>query len=81
MKKLLLLSLLSGLLFASIDINNATLKELSDLKGVGQTKAQAIIDYRESNCFKSIDELSNVKGIGKKTVEKNIDNLTVGECS
>ena len=41
-------------------------------------KAQAIIDYRESNGeFLTVDELTEVKGIGEKTLEKNRDILTV----
>ncbi len=35
---------------------------------------------KTNGCFKSIDELAKVKGIGKKTVEKNRDNLTLGQC-
>jgi len=70
-----------GLLFASIDINNASKKELTSLKGVGEKKAEAIIEYRKSHCFKSVDELINVKGIGKKIIENNRDNLTAGECN
>jgi len=69
-----------GLLSASIDLNSASKKELTSLKGIGAKKAEAIIEYRKSQCFKSVDELINVKGIGKKTIEKNRDNLTVGEC-
>ena len=69
-----------GLLFASVDINSASKKELTSLKGIGEKKAEAIIEYRKSHCFKSVDELTNIKGIGKKIIEKNRDNLTVGEC-
>jgi competence protein ComEA len=43
-------------------------------------KAEAILAYRDTKCFGSVNELSKVKGIGKKTVDKNIDNLTVSEC-
>jgi competence protein ComEA len=48
------------------------------MKGVGLSKAQAIVVYREQNGqFKSVDELSRVKGIGTRTVEKNRENLAV----
>ena len=80
MKVLVLMILAIGFLFASVDINTADVKELSTLKGIGKTKAEAIVNYREDNCFKSVNELSKVKGIGKKTVEKNKDDLTVSEC-
>lgn len=64
-----------------MDINNATQKEFTTLKGIGAKKAQTIIEYRETiKCFKSINELTIVKGIGRKTISKNKDNLTLGEC-
>ena len=57
-------------LWAKVDINSASVKELSSLKGIGEKKAQAIIDYRTLNGkFKNIDELVHVKGIGTKMVE------------
>jgi len=69
------------MLVASVDINKADAKELLSLKGIGKTKAEAILKYRETNCFKTISELSKVKGIGKKLVEKNKTQITVSECS
>ena len=69
-----------SMLFASVDINTASKKELTGLIGIGATKAEAIIAYRSTNCFKSIKELANVKGIGNKTVEKNISNLSASSC-
>jgi competence protein ComEA len=80
MKYFLILGVLYSLVFSSIDINTASEKELSGLTGIGASKAKAIIEYRESNCFKSIYELSKVKGIGKKTIEKNLENITASEC-
>ena len=62
----------------SININRATEAELVALDGVGSSKAQAIILYREMfGGFKSVDELTKVKGIGTKTVEKNRRRLSV----
>jgi competence protein ComEA len=67
--------------FSSVDINNANIKEFSSLKNIGTKKATLIIQYRESiKCFKSIDELLKVKGIGKATLNKNKDNLIIGDC-
>lgn len=61
-----------------ININTATRRELQKLEGIGETKARAIIDYREQNGeFSSVDELVNVSGIGEKTLEKIRANITV----
>ena len=61
-----------------ININRATEGELTLLHGIGSSKAQAIILYREMfGRFKTVDELTKVKGIGAKTVEKNRGRLTV----
>ncbi len=81
MKKLLLsIILLSAFAFASVDINTASVKDLSTLKGIGKKKAEAIVAYRKTHCFKSVDELTKVKGIGKKILEKNRSEIKVGEC-
>ena len=61
-----------------ININTATLEELSQLEFIGEKKAQAIIDYREENGkFRSIEEIMNVNGISVTILEKNLDKLTV----
>ena len=80
MKFLALIVMVSGLLFASVDINNATAKELTSIKGIGTKKAEAIIKYRKGHCFKNVSELVNVKGIGEKTVAKNKANMTASKC-
>ncbi len=67
-------------LFGVIDINHASVKELSSLSDVGQIKAKAIITFRKKHCFKSVSEFTLVKGIGTKTVEKNKSNLTTRSC-
>ena len=61
-----------------ININRATEAELVALNGIGSSKAQAIILYREMfGGFKTVDELTKVKGIGAKTVERNRQRLSV----
>lgn len=64
---------------APVDINSADAATMATaMKGIGLSKAQAIVKYRKDNGkFSSIDDLAQVKGIGKKTVEKNKDNITV----
>lgn len=59
-----------------VNINTATEAELVSLHGIGSSKAQAIILYREMfGNFNSVDDLAKVKGIGVKTIEKNRSRL------
>lgn len=61
-----------------ININTASVVELMTLDGIGEVKAKAIVEYRETNgYFKSVDDIMLVKGIGEKTLEKNRDRITV----
>ncbi|MDR0408304.1 MAG: helix-hairpin-helix domain-containing protein [Campylobacteraceae bacterium] len=71
MKKILFMLMFLVLsLFAKVDINTADAKAISSIKGLGEKKAEAIVEYREKNGkFKNVDELLNVKGIGKKLLE------------
>jgi competence protein ComEA len=56
---------LCGAALAAVNINTATKEELTSLKGVGDKRAQDIIDYRTKNGnFKSVDDLEKVPGIG-----------------
>ncbi|MCI9281605.1 MAG: hypothetical protein HFI49_05080 [Bacilli bacterium] len=61
-----------------ININNAGVSELSTLVGIGESKAQAIIKYREDNGkFTKIEDIMNVSGIGEKAFEKIKDFITI----
>ena len=61
-----------------LNINEASINDFMSLPGIGEAKAQAIIDRRNSNGpFKSLDELKDVKGIGESIFEKIKEYLTI----
>ena len=61
-----------------ININTATAETLQTLSGIGETKAAAIVEYRETHgVFSDISEITNVSGIGEKIFEKIRNNITV----
>jgi competence protein ComEA len=54
-----------------ININTATVEKLEELSGVGPSKAQSIVTYREENGpFTDLEQLLDIKGIGEKTIEE-----------
>ena len=64
--------------FAAVNLNTATASDLDGIKGIGPSKAKAIIDYRSKNgSFKSVEDLKNVKGFGEKSIAKLKGELTV----
>jgi competence protein ComEA len=69
-KKFLILFLFIVGLFAKININTATIQELRSLKGIGEKKAIAIIEYRKKHPFQKVEGIMKVKGIGKKLFNK-----------
>lgn len=61
-----------------ISINTGTLEELQTIPGIGESKAKAIIEYREQNGnFKNIEEIKNISGIGESTFEKFKEYITI----
>jgi competence protein ComEA len=82
LKSLVLALALSASAFAAdkVNVNTADAAAIAAaLNGVGESKAEAIVAYRqEHGPFKSPEQLAQVKGIGLKTVEKNRDMIEVG---
>jgi len=61
-----------------IRVNHATQEEIENLPGIGPSKAQAIIEYREENgLFQSVEDLLDISGIGEKTLENMRDYIHV----
>lgn len=61
-----------------ININTANKDELQKITGIGESKAKAIIKYREENGnFENIEDIKNVSGIGDSLFEKIKDNITI----
>lgn len=66
-----------ALSFEKINLNTATVEQLTQLNGVGPVMAERIVDFRQSRAFSSVDELTQVQGIGEKILEKLRDQVTV----
>jgi competence protein ComEA len=69
---------LTGTALAVVNINTASKEELTTIKGIGEKRAQEIIDYRKKNGdFKSVDDLEKVPGIGPGTMKQIRSQVTV----
>ena len=79
----ILLSIPVLALAGPVNVNSADAETISaELKGVGLSKAKAIVEYRKKHGpFRSADDLSLVKGIGERTVELNRDDIKVSAPS
>lgn len=61
-----------------VNINQATQSELETLNGIGPSKAEAIITYREENgLFQTVEDILEVNGIGEKMLESIQDHVVV----
>lgn len=61
-----------------ININTADAQALTQLTGVGQSRAEAIIAYREAHGpFQSLHDLTQVRGIGERTVQENMERIVL----
>ncbi len=83
MNKLLISIIGAGILFSSsqlsfavaandiIHLNKADIAALEKIKGIGESKAKRIVDYRKQHGgFKTLADLTNVKGISEKTLAR-----------
>jgi competence protein ComEA len=67
---------------AKVNLNTASVEQLTTLPGVGPKLAARIVEYRQkSGAFRSTQELMNVQGIGEKNFAKIEAWLSVGEAS
>jgi competence protein ComEA len=76
--QLLICSLLPVMAWAGpVDINTADAATIAkELQGIGLSKAQAIVAYREQHgSFKNVEDLRKIKGVGAKTLERNRANI------
>ncbi len=70
--------ILSGSGTGKVNLNTATLEELQTLSGIGESRAEDILEYRETNGkFHSIEDVMKVSGIGEGIFQKIKDNVTV----
>ncbi|WP_257346104.1 helix-hairpin-helix domain-containing protein [Pseudalkalibacillus decolorationis] len=61
-----------------VNVNKAEASELETITGIGPSKAEAIIRYREENGpFQAIEDLTNVPGIGEKSIEQMKEQITI----
>ena len=69
MKRLVaLLMLCCSFLFAEINLQTASKEELMGIKGIGEKKAEQIIEYRKTNTINKAEDLKNIKGFGDNIV-------------
>lgn len=56
--------------FKRVDMNSADVKTLTTLPGIGQKRAESIINYRQRRPFTRVSQLLNIRGIGRKTLRR-----------
>lgn len=82
MKKIIALLVVSGsLLFGAINLQTASKEELMSIKGIGEKKAEQIMDYRKSSKISKPEDLKNIKGFGDSVVDNVKNDVKVKEKS
>lgn len=76
------LLLCSSVIFAmsASDVQKATAKELGCIKGLGDKRLKAIINYRQKNPIVKLEDLLNIRGIGKATINNIKENIKKKIC-
>lgn len=71
----------AGVQAAPVNVNTADAATIAkSLKGVGKSKAEAIVAHREAQgAFQSVEDLMKVKGIGKKILADNLDDIKLAD--
>jgi len=62
--------MLAAFVYGAVNFNTATKDELMSIKGIGEKKADAIIEYRKTNKINSVDDLLPIKGFGENIIAK-----------
>ena len=76
----LVLMALSAATFAAVDVNTASVTELSKVKGIRTKDAKSIVHYRDKHGnFKTLNDLKKVPGFSAKKIAKLSKELTVSE--
>lgn len=74
MKKIVAMLAVFGTLFlGAMDLQTASKSELMEIKGIGDKKADAIIEYRKTNTISSAEDLKYIKGFGNSIID-NVKN-------
>jgi len=61
-----------------VNINTDSVETLTQLSGIGESRAEAIVEWREENGdFVSVDQLAEVQGIGPATIDANREMMTL----
>jgi len=73
----LVLGLMMSVQLFAVNLNTASVEELSELKGIGKSTAEKIVTYREKHKFGVIEDIMDIKGIGQKKFDAIKKDLSV----